>query len=127
MRSVRRQRGVVLLVVLFFALLLTASIATFLLVALHGLLALLVGAASGHRSTAIGASVAVFAAGYLLNGLGGLVDWLEPFRVLSPYHHALGTNPLLDGWALDNLAVLVVLCAVSFAAALWVFDRRDLA
>ena len=98
-----------------------------LIVMFHGLLAMAVGVVSGRRATAIGVATAVFAAGYVLNGLGGLVSWMEPVRVLSPYHHALGTNPLLEGWQMGSFVLLLVLCLATFAATVTLFDGRDLA
>lgn len=103
-----------------------ATVASVLLVMFHGLLALAVAAATGSRSTAVGVATVVFAAGYLLQALAGLVDWLEPFRVLSPYHHAAGSAPVINGWAPGNLAVLTSLCIVALGAAIALFDRRDL-
>lgn len=105
--------------------LLAATVGVVLLVVLHGLVAIAVGSASGQRSTAVGVATAVFAAGYLLNALAGLVDSMEPARLASPYHHAIGTNPLLNGWPLGNLLVLVGLCAAVLALSVVLFERRD--
>ena len=62
-----------------------------------GMVAMLVGAASGSRAVAIGVPAALFVASYLLVGLAGLVTWLEPFRIVSPLYHATGTHPLTNG------------------------------
>ena len=102
------------------------TVAVVVLVVFHGLVALAAGAAFGSRSTAIGFATGVFAGGYLLNALGALVDWLEPFRVLSPYHHSLGSNPLLNGWAWGHLAVLVVASLAVLYLAVVLFERREL-
>lgn len=103
-----------------------ATVATVLVVMFHGLVALAVAGATGSRSVAVGSATVVFAAGYLLNALSGLVGWLEPLRVLSPYYHAVGPLPLLDGWAPANLGVLVVLCGAAVGAGVVLFERRDL-
>lgn len=81
---------------------------------------------TGSRSAAIGVATAIFAAGYLLTALGGLVRWLESARVISPYHHAVGGNPLVEGWPLAGFGLLVLECLVALAVAIFLFDRRDL-
>lgn len=106
--------------------LVAASTATVLLVVFHGFVALAVAAATGSRSVAIGTATVIFAGGYLLNALAGIVEALDRFRVLSPYHHAIGTTPVVDGWAPANLAVLVALVVAALATAVAAFDRRDL-
>jgi ABC-2 type transport system permease protein len=103
-----------------------ASLGAALVAVLIGLLTMLVGAAVGRRSTAIGVATAVFAASYLIVGLAGLVSWLEPFRVLSPLYHANGTRPLQTGLPLGNYLVLVGLCIAALLMTLATFDRRDL-
>ncbi|MEM7322043.1 MAG: ABC transporter permease subunit [Actinomycetota bacterium] len=109
-----------------FSRLAAATVATVLVVMVHGLVALAVAGATGSRSVAVGSATVIFAAGYLLNALSGLVGWLEPMRVLSPYYHAVGPLPLLEGWALPNLVVLVALCFLVLAAGVVLFERRDL-
>ncbi len=104
-----------------------ATAAITALAGLHGLVALAVGAATGQRSLAVGAATGVFAAGYLVSALGSMVDWLEPARNLSPYYHALGTNPLAEGWPIGGLAIIGVLWLIVTAAAVWLFERRDIA
>jgi ABC-2 type transport system permease protein len=99
-----------------------------LLVALFcGLVAMLVGAATGRRSVAIGVATIVFAASYLIVGLAGLVSWLEPLRIISPLYHANGTEPLVHGLPLGNDLTLVGLCVATLWATVMVFERRDLA
>ncbi len=100
-------------------------LAVSLLVVVHGLVALLVGAMTGRRGSAVGAATVLFAAGYLLNGLGGLVSWLEPFKMFSLYYQALGQFPLREGWQWDNLALLLFICGLVTVVAVAVFERRD--
>ena len=101
-----------------------AVIGVCLLALAHGTLALGVGAATGRRTTAIGVAAAVAVAGYFLNGLGQVVDALEPWRVLSPFDWA--GEPLRDG--LDAGAVALAAAIVAAAcAALPLFNRRDIA
>lgn len=102
-----------------------ATVAIVLLVVFHGLLALAVGAATGTRSVAIGSATVVFVVGYVLTGLGGLVDWLEPLRAGLPYHKAVGSNPLVEGWDLAGSSLLVALCVITYVSAVVLFERRD--
>lgn len=106
--------------------LLAATTATVFLVLFHGLVALGVAAGTGSRSASIGAATTLFAGGYILNALGGLVPGIEPFRVLSPYHHAIGPNPLLEGWAAGSLGVLAALCLSALLGSVIAFDQRQL-
>ncbi len=101
------------------------SVAMVLLGLEFGLLALSVGAATGRRAAALGVAGTAAAAAYLLYVLGLLVQDLEPWRPLSPFHQALADGPLgadlpvSAGW-------LVVATVVFVVAALPVFDRRDI-
>ncbi len=93
---------------------------------LHGLVAMGAGAATGRRGSAVAIATVFFATGYLLNALAGLVDSLQPIRVLSPYHHYAGSSPIVNGWPVGNYVVLLVLCAAAFIAASEIFERTDL-
>lgn len=106
--------------------LVAATLGVVLLVTLHGLIAMAVGAATGRRAAAIGTATTLLAAGYVFSGLGGLVDWLEPVRSVSPYYRAIGTSPLLNGWAFGSLVYLLALIAVILFATTMLFERRDI-
>ena len=90
-----------------------------------GALALAVGAATGSpgRSRGVAAAVAVLA--YLVNGLGGLVDWLRPFQRLSPFYQYSAHDPLRTGVSWPAVAVAVLTIAAQVAVAVWGFGRRD--
>ena len=96
-----------------------------LLALLHGWLAMLVGAATRHRSYAIGVPAAIAAVGYLIAGLHSLAGWLDPFRYLSGFYYA-GQGTLSSGVDWPHLAVLTVVSVVILIAAAAVFERRDL-
>ncbi|MEV0027567.1 ABC transporter permease subunit [Nocardia sp. NPDC050793] len=104
-----------------------ASAGLGLLALLIGAITLLLGAATGKRALTLGFAALVAVAGYLANNLGGMFDGGEWLRRLSPFYYANGHSPLVNGADLGHLAVLVALAAVVVAAALAVFDRRDLA
>ncbi len=76
---------------------------------------------------AIGASAAIGAAAWFLNGLGAIVDVLAPLRSLSPFYWYLGdTAPLARGFAPQYLLLLVVAIAGT-AIGVMRFGSRDLA
>jgi ABC-2 type transport system permease protein len=105
--------------------LLSASLSVGLLATLFGTLALAVGSLSSGRAKAIAVAAGLAVASWIFDGLAQAVDVLEPWRVLLPYYHALGQNPLREGaqwagWAILAAATLVL--AVVAAAGL---ERRD--
>lgn len=102
-----------------------ACVGSGLVALLHGLLALAVGAATGNRGVAIGASSAVFVAGYLIQALSGLVDALEPLRPLSALYHANGSLPINTGLPIWHDLLLAGVCGVLAVLSIGVFDRRD--
>lgn len=91
-----------------------------------GAIALLVGAATGHRGRAIGITAALAVAGYLVNSLSSLVGVLDRVKETSPFFHYAATNPLRSGFEGRHLAFLLAVTAVAGVAAPFVFDRRDL-
>jgi ABC-2 type transport system permease protein len=101
-----------------------AVVTVYLLGLAHGALAAAVGAGTGSRALALGAAAAVAVGGYLLDSLGAIVDALEPWQVLSPFDWA--GRPLRDGLG-SGAAVLAVAALAAGAAALPLFDRRDVA
>ena len=104
-----------------------ATLSVVLLGLVFGTLALAVGCARGNRGLSIGVAGGLGVAAYLLNSLGGLVEVLEPYRILSPFYHHSGNDPLANGLSLGHVGVLIGLTVVLLAVALITFERRDLA
>lgn len=104
-----------------------AVVASALLGATFGTLALAIGAGTGRRGLARGAATAAAVVAYLLSSLPDLVDWLRPGRPLSPWYHAVGVDPLAGGFELGHVGVLIAIVVAVGAAAVLLFDRRDLA
>ncbi|HSO30150.1 MAG TPA: ABC transporter permease subunit, partial [Candidatus Sulfomarinibacteraceae bacterium] len=92
-----------------------------------GGLALALGALTGRRWLAAGVSLMVVIAGFFLNGLGALVDWLAPWRPLSPFYHYIANDPLKNGLDPGHALVLVAWAIVGTGVAVVAFERRDLA
>ncbi|MEM7287146.1 MAG: ABC transporter permease subunit [Actinomycetota bacterium] len=105
--------------------LLAALVATAVLAAFHGAVALLIAARTGDRTLAITGASGVFTVGYVVAGLGGIIDWLEPGRRVSPHHLTVGGLPLRDGFELGVLGVAAAAAALVWLA-LEAFERRDL-
>lgn len=103
-----------------------ATVDAAVLALVFGSLALLAGAATGRRSTAAGLGAAAAVAAYLLNSLAQLVGFLEPLRPASPFYHYAASEPLTLGLSAAHVGLLLGAAAVAAAAAVAVFDRRDL-
>jgi ABC-2 type transport system permease protein len=104
-----------------------ATLSAVLLALAYGAIAILLGAATGRRSLAIGLTAASAVAAYLVNGLAPLVDALEVVQKLSPFYHYAVGDPLRQGVSLVHVAVLVAIAVVATALAPWFFSRRDVA
>jgi ABC-2 type transport system permease protein len=98
-----------------------------LLALLYGVLALLVGSATGHRALAIAVAAAAAVAAYLVNALAALVGALEPAQKASPFYHYAAGDPLRHGLALDRTGLLLGIAAVLAVLAPAALSRRDLA
>ena len=92
-----------------------------------GTLSLAIGCARGKRNLAMAGAGGLAVVTYFLNALAPVVDFLEPFRGVSPFYYYIGGDPLNNGLNLGHAAVLVGLTVVFLALALITFERRDLA
>jgi ABC-2 type transport system permease protein len=91
---------------------------------LFGTLALAVGAASGRTAVASGVAVGVALVTYLVDALANLVGWLGPFE--SPFHWYAPANPLVAGFSVSGLGLLIGCTALLVVIAVRAFDRRDI-
>ena len=103
-----------------------ASAGAGLLALLHGTIAFTIGAITGRRGIALAIATAVAVSGYLVHGLIGSTDALDPIRFAVPWHWYLGRNMLAQGIAVEALLVPPLLCVLLAVAAFRAFDRRDL-
>jgi ABC-2 type transport system permease protein len=101
------------------------TFAALLLGYLFGAFALLLGSATGTRGMSIGVSAGVGVIAYLLNGFAMIIDWLEPYRTLSPFYYYAGNDPINNGLDFWHTFVLIMLTAICLAAAIAAFQRRD--
>ena len=101
------------------------TIAVLLLGIDFGALAMLIGALTGSRGTALGATSMVAAATYLINSLAPAVSWIRPARLVSPFFYAIGDNQLVDGVSISAFVVLLGIAAMLSWGAVVVFGRLD--
>ena len=78
-----------------------------------GSLALAIGAGTGRLGLSRAVPVFVAVVAYVVNGLGGLVDWLAPLQKLSPFYQYASHDPLRNGvsWLAVGVAVGTVVAA----------------
>lgn len=98
-----------------------------LLSLVFGSLALAIGAATGHPGAARGVPAVLAVAAYVLNGLGGVVDWLRPVQKVSPFYQYIGHDPLRNGVSSSSALIAVTTVAVLALVAVLAFRRRDVA
>lgn len=91
-----------------------------------GALALALSAATGRTRVAIYGTIGAALALYVANGFLPLSDNLAGLAKWSPFHYYLSSDPLLNGMNWGHGAVLLGLFIALVAAAVMLFDRRDL-
>jgi ABC-2 type transport system permease protein len=91
-----------------------------------GLLALVLGGASGSRGMAIGVTSGIAAACYLVSSMAPVVSWLDPVKYVSPFYWGVGNDQLDHGASVGSAAVLIGLALVLGAASVAAFGRHDL-
>lgn len=91
-----------------------------------GLVALVVGAATGSRGVALGVASAIGALSYLINSLAPVVAWVRPARFGSLFYWSVGNSQLTSGLSLGDFAVLVGSALALTALSALSFDRLDL-
>lgn len=89
-------------------------------------IALAVSAATGRKATGIAVAAGYGMAGYLIDGLGQSVDWLEPLRPLTPWYWFGANSALADGFAPAGVVVLATGAAGAALLGMIAFHRRNL-
>lgn len=92
----------------------------------YGFLAMAIGAWTGRRGLASGVPAGLIAVSFVLAGLLPLLESTEPFVNVVPWHYFDGSQPLLNGVAWDDLAILLAGIVVFAAVAVVGLRRRDL-
>jgi len=92
----------------------------------YGMLALAIGAVTGNRDTATGATAGVLVLSFFAVGLLPLVEGLEDLRKAFPWYYFDGSEPVHNGIAWGHLAALTAGSAALLVVAVVGFRRRDL-
>ena len=92
----------------------------------YGLLAAAIGAWTGNRGAALGASIGIMVLSFVGVGLLPLIEGGEDLVKLLPWYYFTGNEPLLNGVQWGDVGILVAACAVFVAVALLGVNRRDL-
>jgi ABC-2 type transport system permease protein len=103
-----------------------AVVVLVVLAASYGSIAFMLAAATGRKALAIGVTVALAVAAYLVNTLAPLADALEPFQKISPFYHYAAADPLRQGLDLWHTLFLLGVGAATAAVGVVLFARRDL-
>lgn len=101
----------------------TASVAA--LGGLYGAIALCLSGATGRRALSLGITSGLAGAGYLYTAIAPFVSSLSNRSGISPFQHGYGYDPLANGMRWGNFLALVITASVFVAAAVILFDRRD--
>lgn len=96
-----------------------------LLALVFGSLALAVGGLTGRRGVTIGVAAGATVATFFINGLAGLVDWLQGAQKLTPFYWLQRSDPLAKGLSIEDTLIMVAVIAVFVGVAVWGFERRD--
>ena len=86
----------------------------------------LVGAVTGRRGVATGATIGLALAGFIAYSLSSLVDFFESISPVNPFEWALGFNPIANGIDVGYAVRLLLISILLFAGAVLVFRRRDI-
>jgi len=96
-----------------------------LLALAFGSITFAIGAATGRRGVALGAGAGLAAVTWLLYGIAPLLGWDAAVQ-LSLWDHALGADPLANGFDASGTLVLAAITLIGFAVAVVAFGRRDI-
>ncbi len=102
-----------------------ATVGVVLLAIDFGALAMLIGAATGSRGTALGITSALAAAAYIISSLAPVVHWIHPIRFTSPFFYAVGDGQIVRGLSAGSAAVLAGVAVLLGIATAEAFARLD--
>jgi len=96
-----------------------------LLALVFGSLALAVGGVTGRRGTTIGIASGVTVASFFINGLAGLVSWLQAPQKVTPFYWLQRSDPLANGFSYADSLLMIAVIGVFVLIAAWGFEHRD--
>ncbi|MDH3729991.1 MAG: ABC transporter permease [Acidimicrobiia bacterium] len=92
----------------------------------YGFAAMALGAWTGNRGLASGATAGVMVVSFFAAGLFPVVEGLENLAKAFPWYYFDGSQPVLNGISWGHLGVLLTGCALLAVAAAVGVNRRDL-
>ena len=103
-----------------------ASFSTMLTGLTFGSVGVLVGAWSGRRSMSLGISLTVAIAAFVVYSLAPLVGFMKDINPFNPMQWTVGAESLKNGVDIGYSLIALAFAVVLMAAAVFVFDRRDI-
>lgn len=92
-----------------------------------GAVGIVIGAVSGRRSMALGISLTVAIAAFVVYSLAPLVGVMDDINPFNPMQWTVGAESLKRGLDVGYSLIAVAFAAVLMVAAVIAFDRRDIA
>ena len=89
-------------------------------------LATWLGAWTGKRTVALGASMGLMVAAFIAYSLAPLVPVVDHTTPVNPIQWTLGADSLRKGLGWSNLTWLVLAGSAGVLASLWAYSRRDI-
>ena len=105
--------------------LVAATFAMWPLIMVYASLSLFLGAFTPSRRLSASLATIILIVTYLGNNLANIVEWLEPFKTISPFNYYSGQEVMESGMASTDLLVLLGTSAVFFILTLVSFQRRN--
>lgn len=103
-----------------------ATAQLFVFVMFLAALALAASAGTGRKAVGVGVAAGLAFVSYLIDGFGKSIEWLEPWRVLTPWYWYDISTALTESMPWGSFAVLLLASIAVTAVGLVVFDRRNL-
>lgn len=103
----------------------SATFSTMLLALAIGSVTYAVGAATGRKGLAMGVGAGLASVSWILYGIAPLVD-VPGLDQLTLWEHAVGGDPLVNGFDGHGSLVLLAITAIALTVAVVTFQRRDL-
>ena len=85
------------------------------------------GALTGKRNVALGVSMSIAIALFVLYSLAPLVDFFDTINPINPFQWTIGTMPMTKGISVSGLAWVSLVIAPCSVATYYFYGKRDIA
>lgn len=103
-----------------------ATAQLFMFVLFLASIAFALSAGTGRKSMGVAVAAGLAFVTYLIDGFGKSIEWLESWRVLTPWYWYDVTTALTDSMPWTSFGVLLASTVVVTSIGWWAFDRRNL-